>query len=114
MEFGVRSDVLKENLVASLMSFFGDAADDVVIAVSTDTPYVQIDVEVVVYNFFVVRFLIERTTLFASIKQSGIQLSILKSTLDNRGFSDILASLDLELRLRIPDKYLIANGWITD
>ena len=27
-ELGMRSDVLKENLVEALMSFYGDAADD--------------------------------------------------------------------------------------
>lgn len=110
-----RSDVMEENMINSSKSFFGDAIKDFVVKTSTDVPSVMVSMEATVYNYFVIYLSYERSNLGASIVGgNGVLLHLVFCPFeeDQDDFSDFLTSLDKELRLRIPDKYLAAKGWM--
>ena len=107
----MRSDDLEDALIDELDRHFKDAVKDYVVKESTDTPFLQLILEMTLYNYFVVRVAIEKNTMFFSIVQSGFQLQLFKAPLSDEEMKVAPASLDKEVRLRIPDKYLQAKGW---
>jgi hypothetical protein len=111
MEFGMRSDDLEDILIEKLVERFKNAAKDFAVKESTDTPYVQLTIEMSLYNYFVVSCKIERNTMFFSILQSGFQLPLFKVALSDSELNLVTATLEQEVRLRIPDKYLKEKGW---
>jgi len=107
----MRSDDLEDFLIEKLDEHFKDAVKDYVVKESTDNPFLQLTIEMTLYNYFVVRVAIEKNTMFFSIVQSGFQLQLLKVPLSDSELRVAPAALDQEVRLRIPDKYLQAKGW---
>ncbi len=53
----------------------------------------------------------ERNSLFFSEVSKGISCSLLSRKVSYPDLIDTLAEIDEEVRLRIPDKYLVAKGW---
>lgn len=107
----MRSDDLEDSLIKNLGKHFKDAVKDFVVKESTETPFLQLIIEMTIYNFFVVRVAIEKNTMFFSIVQSGFQLPLLRVALSDTELQVAPATLDKEIRLRIPDKYLRQKGW---
>lgn len=111
MGFGMQSDNLEDLLIDKLDKYFNGAVKDYVIKESTDTPFLQLTIEMTVYNYFVVRVTIEKNTMFFSIVQSGFLLLLYRAPLSDNDLNNAPPTLDKEIRLRIPDKYLQAKGW---
>lgn len=107
----MRSDDLEDALIKKLSEHFKEAAKDYVVKDSTETPFLQLTIEMTLFNYFVVRVMVEKNTVFFSIVQSGVQLPLFKSELSDSGLDAAPSVLDSEIRLRIPDKYLRAKGW---
>jgi len=107
----MRSDDLEDTLIEKLDEHFKNAVKDFVVKESTDTPYVQLTIEMTLYNYFVIRCAIEKNTMFFSIVQSGFQLQLFKAPLSDSELNLAPATLEQEVRLRIPDKYFQAKGW---
>lgn len=105
------SNQLEDILIENIDQQFKDAARDYVIKESTDTPFLQVTLEMTLYNYFVVRASIEKNTIFFSIIQSGFQFSLLDAPLSESSLKKALSNLSHEIKLRIPDKYLEAKGW---
>lgn len=107
----MRNDDLEDILIDKLDKHFKNAVKDYVVKESTDTPFLQLTIEMTLYNYFVVRVRIEKNTMFFSINQSGFQLQLFQSPLSDSELNVAPSVLDNEVRLRIPDKYLQAKGW---
>ncbi|MFC4878199.1 hypothetical protein [Microbulbifer halophilus] len=101
----------ERNLIKSLNEYFKDAAKDYAVNESTDSPFLYLVIEITLYNYFVVRVTVGKSTVFFSIIESGFQLQLFKNQLSISEFKLALKTLDQEIRLRIPDKYLQAKGW---
>ena len=108
----MRSNDLENALIERLDKYFQNTAKDYVIKESSDIPHLILTIEMTIYNFFVVRVSIERNTVFSSIVQSGFLLPLLKNSLSDSDLDQMPEQLDKEIRLRIPDKYLKAKGWL--
>ena len=107
----MRSDDLEDALIKVLNQHFNNAVKDYVVKESTGVPFLQLAIEMTLYNYFVVKVTIEKNTMFFSIVQSGFQLPLFKAPLSDSEINLAPATLDKEIRLRIPDKYLQAKGW---
>lgn len=107
----MRSDDLEDALIKVLNQHFNNAVKDYVVKESTDVPFLQLAIEMTLYNYFVVKVTIEKNTMFFSIVQSGFQLPLFKAPLSDSELKMAPTTLDKEIRLRIPDKYLQAKGW---
>ena len=107
----MRSDNLEDASIKILNQHFNNAVKDYVVKESTDVPFLQLAIEMTLYNYFVVKVTIEKNTMFFSIVQSGFQLQLFKAPLSDAELRMAPATLDKEIRLRIPDKYLQAKGW---
>lgn len=105
------SNQLEYILIESIDEQFKNAAKDYVIKESTDTPFLQVVLEMTLYNYFVVRASVEKNTIFFSILQSGFQFSLLDAPLSDGTLKYVLSNLSDEVKLRIPEKYLKAKGW---
>ncbi|WP_051235243.1 hypothetical protein [Marinimicrobium agarilyticum] len=107
----MRSNDLEDLIIDKLDNYFNGAVKDYVIKESTDTPFLQLVIEMTLYNYYVVRVAVEKNTIFFSIVQSGFQLPLFKAPLSENELETSPVELDREIRLRIPDKYLQAKGW---
>lgn len=111
MEFVVQSKEVENFIIENLIEYFKDKVADFTVKESADIPYLQLKIECSFYNFYVIRFLVEKGTLFISISQSKYQFDLMKLTFKSELFYKVLEDLESELQLRIPDKYLSAKGW---
>lgn len=106
-----KSDQLKDILIKKLNEHFGERAQGYVVKLSTDIPFLQLEIDVILYNYFLVRVSIERQAVYLAVAESQVVLRLLKLALSDSNLDDFAAMLDKETRLRIPDKYLEAKGW---
>jgi len=111
MGFGMQSNDLEDLLIDKLDNYFKGAVKDYVIKESIDTPFLQLTIEMTIYNYFVLRVTIEKNTMFFSIVQSGFLLLLYRAPLTDSELNNAPPTLDKEIRLRIPDKYLKEKGW---
>ncbi len=111
MEFCMQSNDLEDVLINRLDQHFKAAVKDFVVQEATDVPFLQLTIEMTLYNYFVLRVTVEKNTMFFSIVQSGFQLQLLKFSVSENNLKLAPQLLEEEVRLRIPDKYLQAKGW---
>ena len=111
MEFGMRSDVVEDSIIEELDEYFKHAVRDFVVKESSNTPALQVTLEMTLYNYFVVRVTVEKGVVFFSIVQSGFLFKLFKLELSEENLKIAPKKLDEEIKLRIPDKYLDAKGW---
>jgi hypothetical protein len=107
----MRSDVIEDMVVRDFKAHFKSAVDDFVVKESTDVPHTLLSLNMTVYNYFVVRLVVERGAAFASIVEAESHLQLLKMDVSGGGFELLAAAIDGELRLRIPERYLVSKGW---
>tara|TARA_B100001093_G_C26740583_1_gene976469 strand:- start:115 stop:450 length:336 start_codon:yes stop_codon:yes gene_type:complete len=111
MEFGMRIDKLKKELINKVDEHFKNAATDYVIKESSDIPHAILRIDITFYNYCIVTLVVEKETLFFSINQSGFCFRLMKLDLTDPTLDRFCDELENEIRLRIPDKYLVAKGW---
>lgn len=104
----------KKDVIREIKQYFSKKAADFVVKRIAGEPRLEIEIEFSIYGYFVIGILIEKSTIFFTIREGGIGLKLLKSPLLSEpgekareiiGLS-ALEQLDREIRLRIPDKYL--------
>jgi frataxin-like iron-binding protein CyaY len=108
----MQSDHIEDLVIDNIKNHFGNAVKDFVIKSSTDIPFTNIVIEMSLYNYCVININVEKSTIFASIMQSGFHFSIFKDQLTESNLLQLPKHLEHEIKLRIPDKYLKAKGWI--
>lgn len=114
-----KASVMANSFCDQLKSFFGSKMGAAVISdVSNDVNYPSFNVSFKLYNYFHVMFGYERGSIGTSIvfsdnKYIGLNLTVgwWERILS---FEDYFEEMDKAIRLRIPDKYLIAHGWMED
>lgn len=107
----MQCDQLEDLIINKLDNYFNKAIKDYFIKESTDLPSLQLVMEMNIYNYYVIRITVEKGILFASIVESGFLMDLFKFQISEETLEDLAQNLDSEIRLRIPDKYLIAKGW---
>lgn len=104
----------KKNVIRELKQQFSDKAIDFVVNRLNDEPHLDIEMEFTLYGYCIVGILIERRTVFFTVREGNVGLKLFKSTLiSDSGAAEkarlgrsVLEQLDREVKLRIPDKYL--------
>ncbi|QOV28875.1 hypothetical protein INT50_09340 [Vibrio diabolicus] len=104
-------DEIEASLVTQISDYWGNAADDFCTSESTNIPFQRFVLEFSLYRYSVIRITFERNSLFFSEVSKGISFSILSRKVSYQDLFDTFAEIDEEVRLRIPDKYLVAKGW---
>jgi len=79
----------------------------------TDEPYKMFSLKFTAYKYFVVVMNYDRGHFGCCISYGAdaIGLDTNKQWDDNGDLTDFWKEIDLQLQLRIPDKFLTANGW---
>ncbi|MDA0126447.1 hypothetical protein OH459_28145, partial [Vibrio sp. MM46] len=104
-------DEIEASIVTQISDYWGSVADDFCTSESTNIPFQRFVLEFSLYRYSVVRINFERNSLFFSEVSKGISFSLLSRKVSYPDLIDTLAEIDEEVRLRIPDKYLVAKGW---
>ncbi|MEJ2065443.1 MAG: hypothetical protein P8X74_19550 [Reinekea sp.] len=107
----MRNEDLEDMLINKFDQYFQKIAKDYVVKSSTNTPFLEMIIEMTLYNYYIVRVNVEKSTIFFSIVQSGFLLQLFKTSLSEDDLDAALLTLANEVKLRIPDKYLQAKGW---
>ncbi len=108
MDHRMDIDEIEASLVTQISDYWGSAADDFCTSESTNIPFQRFVLEFSLYRYSVVRVNFERNSLFFSEVSKGISFSLLSRKVSYPDLIDTLAEIDEEVRLRIPDKYLVA------
>ncbi|MHA2764466.1 hypothetical protein [Vibrio harveyi] len=111
MDHRIDIDEIEASLVTQISDYWGSAADDFCTSESTNIPFQRFVLEFSLYRYSVVRVNFERNSLFFSEVSKGISFNLLSRKVSYPDLIDTLAEIDEEVRLRIPDKYLVAKGW---
>ena len=102
---------MEDLLIDEFVKFWGNRVKDFVVSNSTDVPYRMLNIEFTLYNYILIRIILEHNSVFFSDVSKGICLNLLPIAIDVCEVSRCLKEIDSEVRLRIPDKYLRAKGW---
>jgi hypothetical protein len=112
-------DELDAKLLREIKNYFSDRVSDFCSGPGNGIPP-AVHIEFSLYKCFLAGIEVERNTAFFGVRESKLFISLLSTELlDSNSHSDkcclkksALEDLDREIRLRIPDKYLKAKGWI--
>lgn len=114
----MQQNSLEDVLIDELSEHFKSTVKSYVVKRATDVPHTEILIRFIAYEYFVIDLLIEKNKIFFSIKEGDVVLKLVKSNLKESHEMDknrigvlVLDELNKEIRLRIPDKYLVAKGW---
>lgn len=98
-------------LIKMLSGFFADAADDFLISEATDHPKLLVSIDFSVYEFFSARLTVESRSIWFSISGGGRLFRVTRGIVPLDDFDEEVKKFDENVRLRIPDKYLVAEPW---
>ncbi len=104
----------KKYIIREIKEHFSDKALDFFVNRLNDEPYLDIEIEFTLYEYSIVRILVEKRTVFFTVRERNIGLKLFKSTILSVPEEEtaeilggvVLERLDREVKLRIPDKYL--------
>ncbi|WP_211829386.1 hypothetical protein [Kistimonas asteriae] len=102
---------IAETIIDELSGYWGNRVKDFVEMVSTSTPYNRLEMAFTAYNFMVVKLTVEYNFVWFSQLNSGALLKFTNTAVPLESITKALPKVYNEIRLRIPDKYLEANGW---
>lgn len=99
-------------IINKIQSFFGNKVDNFKVIGKIYSKPDSFEVEFEAYKYFIIYFCYECGFGFC-VKSGEYYISILNSQSDYNSitFEKVLGNLKQELELRIPDKFLIKNGW---
>ncbi len=104
-------DNLSDALVDKLISYWDEKISDIEILEATDVPFRMLTIEFSLYNYIRLRLNIEHDTVgFSAYGFGGIYSICDRTDLFDKDID--LEILDDSVKLRIPDKFLRAHGWI--
>ena len=102
----------KKFLIDSFGSFWGNKVQDYVIEELGHSPHEVLTIEFKLYNYFPIRLNLEMDKISFSIIFSHTRIMVSKHEFSFENIDNIIESFDNEILLRIPDKFLIAKGWM--
>ena len=114
MELKKTAYEMSDIIARMLRDKFGNKIDDVQIFNIAEIPYKTFSVKFSAYNYFIVLFNYDRGIIGCSIeygKESFIGLENSQEWYEKADFDVFCKELQEQLELRIPDKFLEANGW---
>ena len=114
MELNKTADEMSDIIARMLRNKFGNKIDDVQIFNIVEIPYKTFSVKFSAYNYFVVLFNYDRGIIGCNIQYGEKSFIVLENSqkwYEKADFDVFYKELQEQLELRIPDKYLEANGW---
>lgn len=107
------NEIAKE-VIKSAKDVFGNKIDDIMLFNVMEAPaYRSFSVKFALYNYYVLRFNYDRGHFGCCIIFGEYSISV-SSTMEwaqKSDFNEYWKEIDKQVRLRIPDKFLEANGW---
>ncbi len=110
-EFGMPRSHWDHKIIDVVRAHFGRAAGGFVIKESTCEPRLMVVIDMMLFEYFVVRISVEGDSAYFGIVLPGYQVSLFESKLGEAEMEISMARLSDDIRLRIPDKYLKSKGW---
>lgn len=104
-------DDIEDFLIEKFNKHWKNHIDGFVISESTDVPCQMLTIEFKIYQFYPIRLHLELGTISFSIIFSNTIIGVFESKFSFENIDQIIEKFDSEIRLRIPDKFLIAKGW---
>lgn len=108
------ADEMSDIVVDMLIEKFKDKMENFEIFNVAETPYKTFSVRFKAYNYFIVLFNYDRGVIGCSIQygeRTFIGLENSQKWYEKADFDVFCKELQEQLELRIPDKFLEANGW---
>ena len=104
---------IAKNIIRSAKGLLGDKINNIAIFNVTDEPYNMFSIKCTMYNYFIFQFNYDRGSIGGAIVlgDDAIPLSSTMEWEEDCDFSKYWKEIDNQIKLRIPDKYLKANGW---
>ncbi|WP_155974083.1 hypothetical protein [Streptococcus ruminantium] len=107
--------LLARTISEALRRVFSDRIDGISVYDIVEAPnHRAFKIKFCAYNYFILVFNYERDIIGISIDTGSqpIRLSKVKKTYSGGGLEEYLEEIKQEIELRIPDKFLKANGWL--
>ena len=108
-----KSNEIARDIIRTAKETFNEKINNITLFNLTDEPYKMFSIKCTIYNYFVLVFNYDRGHFGCSISSGNdaISLDSSKEWDNNCGLDEFWSDIDMQLRLRIPDKFLEANGW---
>lgn len=100
-------------IINELSMYFEDKVDGYTIFNQIDKPHTEFSIAFSLYNFFNIILNYDRGRFGCNINfgDNGIEIENSQKWYDQSDMKMFCKELDEQIRLRIPDKFLIYNGW---
>ena len=109
-----KANEIAGDIIRTAKEILGEKIYNITLFNVTDEPYKMFSIKCIVYNYFVIVFNYDRGHFGCNIVcgNDAIALSNGMEWDDGCDFSIFWKDIDEQIRLRIPDKYLQAHGWL--
>lgn len=105
-------DLIRKTICKTMKDYWGNRIGTFVVTENTTVPHTMLTIEIDIYNYFILIVTLEHSSLGFSVQQNGGKFSLIQDKILPTDLSLYLKSIDDELKLRIPDKFLMKNGWL--
>lgn len=109
----IDNEIIIEDFRKHLRGYFGDRISSISIYGQRNEPFIQFHMEFTLYNFYNIILNYERGRFGCAIifsEKNGISLPNSQKWYDKADLYIFAKELDMQIRLRIPDKYLEQFG----
>ncbi|MBQ8166723.1 MAG: hypothetical protein IJZ96_06785 [Lachnospiraceae bacterium] len=105
---------IAKNIIRAAKELLGERINNITVYNITDEPYKMFNIKCTLYNYFVLIFNYDRGHFGCNIVFGEDAVPIISSMEwdDGCDFKAYWDGINEEIRLRIPDKYLKAQGWL--
>lgn len=106
-------DVISRQLTLEIRKYFKDKVGTFALMNCTDTPYTEFRMEFQMYKYVNVVLIYDRGSIGCSIPSGTVMIPLDNSQqwYDKFDMQQFLRELEIQLELRIPDKFLEYYGW---
>ena len=107
-------DQLSRSFVEGIVNFFGAKCNDICVKEKRNTPMGYFFIDFTLYDYFVVicEYKQGLVSFYIPFGSSAIRIKNVQARVESFDMKKLLTELELEITLRIPDKYLQRKGWI--
>lgn len=108
------SNEIARDIIRAAKQMFGERINNITLFNVTDEPYKMFSIKCTVYNYFVLVFNYDRGHFGCNIAYGNDAIALSNGIEWDNGsdFAMFWKKIDEQIRLRIPDKYLQAHGWL--
>lgn len=109
-----KSNEIAREIIRTAKEILGEKICNIALFNVTDEPYKMFSIKCTIYNYFVLLFNYDRGHFGCNIMCGNDAIAIPTNIEwdDDCDFAFFLKEIDEQIRLRIPDKYLKAYGWL--